>query len=382
MRISQVSFIYFFLIPPLSQGFESAGGLQENEARLIFERAHLSTITFEHLWNLSNATGGGALDSRQFCLFMHLIKAAVEGQQLPERISLLTAAQFLGDVPLSYSGNGNNTSDTMHVDANRLKAALHPEDAAVIDRSLLPNANRRRRSPASYNEEDDDDSDAGSEVSHVSCWHMGMASKGTPSPNHNGLVKVSSRSGFITPTGVASSVGGSSHASPGPETSRMERAVWEAEAGVGHSYLELRLGTANLMQTRAFNRPIITMSILDPVGRLIEMPQESHPGVPEGGCIEFKEQKMRLKTKLRQLPPGCVLFFEIKHWKQEKQRFSTIAWAFVDSELMIDAGPVCSRVRCGPMILPLFKKPMDTKLQKMKRLGGRTVVLHMYVAGR
>lgn len=165
----------------------------------------------------------------------------------------------------------------------------------------------------------------------------------------------------------------------------MERAAWEAEAGVGHSLLELRLGTANLMmQRRTFNQPIITLSLLDPVGRLVEMPLESHPGVSnaDAGCIEFKEQKIRMKTPLRQFPPGSVLFLEIKQWKAEKQRFSTVAWAFVDTELMIDAGPVCSRVRCGPMILPLFKKPMDTSLQKLKRLGGRTVVLHMRVAGR
>jgi hypothetical protein len=72
---------------------------------------------------------------------------------------------------------------------------------------------------------------------------------------------------------------------------------------------------------------------------------------------------------------------EVKQWKSDKKRFSTVAWAFVDAEMMIDSGPVCSRVRCGPMVLPLFKKPMDTSLQNLKRLNGKGPGLHITVRG-
>jgi hypothetical protein len=119
------------------------------------------------------------------------------------------------------------------------------------------------------------------------------------------------------------------------------------------------------------------------VGRLVELPQESHPGKHRAdvACIEFGGQTLRLATPLRSLPPGCLLFLEVRQWKPEKRRFSTVAWSFVDAEMMIDAGAVAVRVRCGPMVLPLFKKPLDPSLQRLKRLNSKGPGLHIAVRG-
>ena len=47
----------------------------------------------------------------------------------------------------------------------------------------------------------------------------------------------------------------------------------------------------------------------------------------------------------------------------------------------VDSGPVCCRVRCGPMVLPLFRKPVDTSLKKLKRLNSKGPALHLTVRG-
>lgn len=168
-----------------------------------------------------------------------------------------------------------------------------------------------------------------------------------------------------------------------PKTSRIERAAWEEEAGIGHCALQLRLRTAALTQKKPVDHAHVSLSVRDPLGRLVELPLESHPGIfrAEAEAVEFGDQVLTLKTGLRSLPPGCRLFLELKQWKADKKRMSTVAWSYVNVDMMVDSGPVCSRVRCGPMVLPLFKKPMDLTVRKCKRLNSRGPGLHVFVRG-
>jgi hypothetical protein len=39
-----------------------------------------------------------------------------------------------------------------------------------------------------------------------------------------------------------------------------------------------------------------------------------------------------------------VLFLEIKHWKSDKKRFSTLAWTAAPLEKLVDFGPTAARV--------------------------------------
>lgn len=115
-----------------------------------------------------------------------------------------------------------------------------------------------------------------------------------------------------------------------------------------------------------------------------------------------------------------MLFLEIKHWKSDKKRFSTLAWAAAPLEKLVDFGPTAARVRgccryssvarrassvsmqcgrgwlaaaealpaapvlqarSGPLDLPLFKKPLDASLRRTKRLTSRAFDLHLSVRG-
>jgi hypothetical protein len=107
-----------------------------------------------------------------------------------------------------------------------------------------------------------------------------------------------------------------------------------------------------------------------------------------------------------------MLFVELKHYKDDKRRFSTLAWAAVPLDKLVDVGPstarvsgLCSvtvsvylkaldrsaqhsfptcllllQVRGGPLDLPLLKKPVDASLRKVRRLS-RTFDLHLSIRG-
>jgi hypothetical protein len=414
-----------------NKGFEQHGGFREPDAKRIFERSQLPVSSFKDLWHLANTTGAGALDIRQFCLFMHLLKAAVEDKTtpLPDSISQLQAAQLLGDVPLDMqfstgtstpSGNGGGmvtfsartvgtVVEPLRLDTARLRMVLNQEETPRIFTARTGSAKTSNSASLPAYESDDDSDDGSSFVD--SDEEEEAANEAT-----YGLISETTKhgSGRTPPPlqlgGVAGGSGNTKrqaahksavNASPYEEagesipslalpttaaslpTSRLDRAAWEAEAGSGHASLQLSFRTAALMQKKLLDRPFISLSVRDPVGRLVELPQESHPGLYRNdiGCIDFNSQTISLKTPLRSLPPGCLIFLEVKQWKSDKKRFSTVAWAFVDAEMMIDSGPVCSRVRCGPMVLPLFKKPMDTSLQNLKRLNGKGPGLHITVRG-
>jgi len=411
------------------KGFEQNGGLREPDARRIFERSQLPPRSFREVWHLANTTGAGALDIRQFCLFMHLLKAAVEDKStrnLPDTISQLQAAQLLGDVPLTmlfttsdggggqgavmFSARATSTLvEPLRLNTARLREVLHQEETPrlLFARNCIVSSTAPSASTPAYDSEDDSsfvDSDEEEEGSENEATYGLIGDKsthggGTPPPIQCSGGGSAKRPGSGAKSGAAAAStspcpfpsGGESipslalpaAAATSLPTSRLDRAAWEAEAGSGHASLQLNLRTAALMQKKLLDRPFISLSVRDPIGRLVELPQESHPGLyrNEIGCIDFSNQIISLKTPLRSLPPGCLLFLEVKQWKSDKKRFSTVAWAFVDAEMMIDSGPVCSRVRCGPMVLPLFQKPMDTSLQKLKRLNGRGPALHITVSG-
>jgi Cytoskeletal adhesion len=412
-----------------NKGFEQTGGLREPDAQRIFERSQLPKSSFRTLWRLANTTGAGALDIRQFCLFVHLIKAAVEGKEkatnlLPDTISQLQAAQLLGDVPLAMqfntnsgtSGNGAVTFsartmgtmvEPLRLDTARLRMVLHQDETPRLKSTNNNNTNASTTSasisPPAYDSDDTSDDEASSFVdsdgeemaeneatygligdkSPLTLQLGGSIGAKKPAAGTSTSAAASSASSFANAGKSIPSLAFPAAAATSLPTSRLDRAAWEAEAGSGHSLLQLSFRTAALMQKKVLDRPFISLSVRDPVGRLVELPQESHPGLYRNdiGCIDFSNQNISLKTPLRSLPPGCLLFLEVKQWKSDKRRFSTVAWAFVDAEMMIDSGPVCSRVRCGPMVLPLFKKPMDYSLQKMKRLNGRGPGLHITVRG-
>lgn len=145
-------------------------------------------------------------------------------------------------------------------------------------------------------------------------------------------------------------------------------------------------------------RPCLPSQVRDSLGRLVELPQDTHPGHYRRETSTIHSSAIvRLTTPLRSMPPGApvggappacpwgstnraahpcalpgrcrgcrmaggalhvlrcapahpcppagsTLFLEIKHWKAEKRRFSTLAWAYAPLDKLVDSGPSAVRV--------------------------------------
>jgi hypothetical protein len=164
---------------------------------------------------------------------------------------------------------------------------------------------------------------------------------------------------------------------------KIDTAAWKAQVGNGHNFLKVSITAAALGTRKELCNPHVCISFRDPIGRLIELPYEDlHPGIHHRlkGAVMFGNQSKILKTAINRMPPGSSLFFEIKHWKASKKRMSTVAWSFVDADMIIDFGLI-PRVRQGKLALPLFKKPVDISRQRAKPLNNRYPCLYIQVEG-
>lgn len=76
---------------------------------------------------------------------------------------------------------------------------------------------------------------------------------------------------------------------------------------------------------------------------------------------------------------GAALFFEVRHYKMQERRLSTLAWSFIPVEVFIlhhhqsSGSPMSPRlsspkVRTGPMFLSLYNKPTDEHIHARSHL--------------
>lgn len=340
-----------------AKGYEAVGGLRkEDAAKVALTKMGLSSDIFESIWSLCNLSpeSGTPLDSRQFCLFIHLCRCAGNDpgntHALPKILTPVQVTHLLegwgGRLPIDTSWMSNNAGNyTVPLQMNRLQDVLRSRSSS--SKGGVAEAPESIPSPH--------ESDAESEVNE------------SRMPSNLYLGKADAIPDLAVPNSGSAS--------------RLEKAVWKEQVGDGHHGLEIWVQSAVLLQKKYLDRPFVTLSVRDQLGRLVELPMDSHPGILRESGIQFDNQRMKLTTPLKSLPPGCMIFMEIRQWKAAKKKFSTVAWSFVETEMMVDSGPVCNRVRCGPMVLPLFRKPVDTSLQRLKRLNSNGPALHIVVSG-
>lgn len=72
-------------------------------------------------------------------------------------------------------------------------------------------------------------------------------------------------------------------------------------------------------------------------------------------CLHISQPPLCSSIPLPPPPPGSVLFVEVKHWKSDKKRFSTLAWSYCPLDRLVDFGAQAARVRgrgANPWLVP------------------------------
>ncbi|PSC68707.1 Molybdopterin synthase catalytic subunit [Micractinium conductrix] len=368
------------------KGYSDVGGMERHYAMEYFAKLRMEGSIFHAAWAASDLGGDGRLDCREFCLFVQLLRGAQKGRPLPARLSPEEAAALLGERAMPEA-----LPAPLHIDTAHMRAVLggsHSRQGSV--------AEQEHSVMQDFDQFDDDASsvDSGIAESVVSS----VMSLGPRRPGGHPLARPAvthHRTGLGSVLGAgpggaggaaygpayarAEAHGAMPRAYPAPSLSRMSAG---GDASAAHSLLEVAVKSAEIRYRKPLSTPIFTLSVRDSLGRLVELPIDTHPGhYRRETSMIYSSAIVRLTSQLRSIPPGSVLFLEIKHWKADKKRFSTLAWSYAPLEKLIDFGPSTARVRNGPVDLPLLKKPVDLTLRRTRRLTSRAYDLHLTMRG-
>mmetsp|Transcript_21516 Transcript_21516/g.52293 ORF Transcript_21516/g.52293 Transcript_21516/m.52293 type:complete len:338 (-) Transcript_21516:129-1142(-) len=80
-------------------------------------------------------------------------------------------------------------------------------------------------------------------------------------------------------------------------------------------------------------------------------------------------EEIQLTQSLEAIAPGSAIIFEFKHFKKDKNKMSTKCWCFVEREDLKNV----------PMVLELYKKPVDLRRKKLSLFTVKPLYLHVEV---
>ncbi|GAB4822703.1 hypothetical protein N2152v2_009749 [Parachlorella kessleri] len=341
-----------------TKGYEKLGGMALADAQQLFARLRMAPHLFAPVFSAADADKDGLLCKQEFCLFMYLLRMVQRGFQVPASLTSDQVAHLLGlqpqqrhQPPAAPRVQGSapsgahawqqeeQQSGAMKLDLVKIKNALRPG-------GQQPGAAAGHSYPLQDEQEaysDSDDSgfdDSLSITSRCSSRLPGMQSRANPSVRPQLQPGLSQRHPAL-----------------------------EAAA---HSRLVISIRGANIHYSKPLEKPFFNISVRDPLLRVVEIPQDTPPGHWHPGSHSITlNHPVELQTQLMQLPRGSVVYFEVKHFKSREGRMSTLAWSYISLEKVLDFGPVTCRVREASLSLPLFSKPVDYSLRRLKRIGRR-----------
>lgn len=82
------------------------------------------------------------------------------------------------------------------------------------------------------------------------------------------------------------------------------------------------------------------------------------------------DKVLEMQQSLEAIVPGSAVVFEFRHFKADKKKLSTKCWAFIEREDLKE----------GPLVLELYKKPVDLRRKKLSLFTVKPLYLHMDVA--
>jgi hypothetical protein len=233
--------------------------MTQMEAQHLFACTALSAPLFAGLWRAADVDGDDMLSTREFALFMHLLRLAQKGVPLPAKLLPEHAAALLG-LP-----TGPLAAQTMRVDLPMLSGALRPDGGS--------------RPPSPHHQHDtasittgcasvvDDESDGESDVVFA----------GDVAPGYRGVQQVSVRGTAAdalhlvpaAPSAAADAAKGSGAAgetqfvaSFGHPAAAVQQGsqCWLEDAG-HHAQLAVDIHTAAVRYGRLLDRPFFSVSV-------------------------------------------------------------------------------------------------------------------------
>lgn len=359
----------------VEKGYENSGGMPIRDAIEMYHKLDTKHVHFSKVWALVDPQTVCKIDKRYFCAFVALVQNILqqgEAVRLPKELTDEDVSRLI----LELVQIDDAHQPQMHLDLNTL--SRHNETMWDINSNAIETP--RTLAGTECSDSDFESDDGMSVVSRIPSFARSIGSM-----SFRGMKSFILRNGNknryedqFSKIDRCSSIRASSCAAH-----KLDTAAWKDMSGGGDTRLEITFLYAALGTRRNFGDVFGEFELRDATNRLLTLPVETNPGLQNRnkGTVKFDRQPQQLETMLKNIPPGATLFFSLKRWKESKNKMSTIAWSYVDCDMVCDFGTI-SKVRRGNVALPLFKKPMDLSKQQTKRLNGNHPCLYISISGK
>jgi len=137
----------------------------------------------------------------------------------------------------------------------------------------------------------------------------------------------------------------------------------------GKTYISLKIDKIGLKDATDFMDPYLTISVKNMSGSDITMPQSTPIATrKDSDFVYFDKISVHLQKPMEYLPVGFAIFIEFKHYKPAKKKTSLKCFCFLEKDELVDG---------APLVLELYRKPLDIKRKKLKLLTSKDQFLHL-----
>jgi hypothetical protein len=358
----------------IEKGYEHSGGMPIRDAIDMYHKLDTKHVHFSKIWALVDPQTVCKIDKRYFCAFIALVQNIIqqgEAVKLPKVLTDEDVSRLILELVVDPTNQGG-----IHLDLKTL--TRHNETMWDINSGNFESPRRLEGTECSDSDFESDDG-----ISVVSRIPSFARSLGSMSFRGMKNFILHNRNKNRYENGPSTMGRCSSIRAPSFTTHKIDAAAWREMAGGEDTKLEITFLYAALGTRKKFGDIFAEFELRDSTNRLLTLPVETTPGVQNRskGTVKFERHPKLLETMLENIPPGATLFFSLKQWKESKNKMSTIAWSYVDCDMVCDFGTI-SKVRRGNVALPLFKKPMDLSKHQTKRLNGNHPCLYISISGK
>eukprot|EP00906_Rhabdomonas_costata_P005738 RCo008531 len=144
-----------------------------------------------------------------------------------------------------------------------------------------------------------------------------------------------------------------------------------AKISSGDQVLKITIAHIGLKDALTYLEPFFTVSVRDPRGAELEQCQDTPHASSRKDRMVLFDCSVFLQTPVNQLPEDAAVFFEFKHWKPKKQKFSTRCWS------LLTMPEITAHPTGGPLALEIYAKPADYLRRSFSKHSVKELFLHI-----
>lgn len=136
----------------------------------------------------------------------------------------------------------------------------------------------------------------------------------------------------------------------------------------GGTFLTIKIEKIGLKDAQVYVDPFISVSVKDSEGEDLTAVQHTPASYHVADKHLIYDMNVHIQKPLEEFGEDFAVFFEFKHYKEDKDKVSTRCFSFIEKD----------EIKEGASAIELYKKPVDYKRKKLYLFTEKPLYLHVF----